>query len=83
MKAKNNIEVKKIKSDILVDIVWSLTKYILVDILGPFPSSFGEKEKVKVRVELNLHEIVNVQSASVSIDPCPLILQDYLASITF
>ncbi|KAK1556226.1 hypothetical protein Q3G72_000900 [Acer saccharum] len=32
--------------------------------IGPFPSSFGEKAKVKVRVQLNLHGIVNVQSAS-------------------
>ncbi|KAI9198050.1 hypothetical protein LWI28_009145 [Acer negundo] len=32
--------------------------------IGPFPSSFGEKAKVKVRVQLNLHGIVYVQSAS-------------------
>ncbi|KAK0580090.1 hypothetical protein LWI29_036158 [Acer saccharum] len=42
----------------------NLTKLQTLTEIGPFPSSFGEKAKVKVRVQLNLHGIVNVQSAS-------------------
>ncbi|TXG47047.1 hypothetical protein EZV62_026341 [Acer yangbiense] len=49
----------KLKAVLFVarELEWSM-------VIGPFPSSFGEKAKVKVRVQLNLHGIVNVQSAS-------------------
>jgi len=34
--------------------------------IGPFQSTKGEKAKIKVRVRLNLHGIVSIESATVS-----------------
>lgn len=36
--------------------------------IGPFDSNNGERAKVKVKVLLNLHGIVSVDSATVSLE---------------
>lgn len=40
---------------------------ILFTQIGPFQGSHSEKSRVKVKVQLNLHGIVTVESASVSL----------------
>jgi heat shock protein 4 len=38
--------------------------------IGPFQSTKSERAKVKVKVRLNLHGIVSVESATVSLEEC-------------
>ncbi|RWW67625.1 hypothetical protein BHE74_00024914 [Ensete ventricosum] len=44
--------------------------------IGPFQSSKGERVKLKVKVRLNLHGIISVESAAVSIECHELMLEE-------
>lgn len=61
-------------------IYFLLTLYVYCQI-GPFQATKSERAKVKVKVRLNLHGIVSIESATVSNSDiyCPFSLQTFRA----